>query len=98
MAHCDYIMSYIPDGCHTPDGCHALDGCHTPDGCHNPHNYRCGRFPPEGESVTAVREEDVLKFCFPDKEAIRPVRYSHCVAYAEIDHSAEICMIACFFC
>lgn len=32
------------------------------------------RFPSSGE--TAVREEDVLRFCFPDKEAIRPVRYS----------------------
>ncbi|CAM9834663.1 unnamed protein product, partial [Ectocarpus fasciculatus] len=30
------------------------------------------RFPSSGDS--AVREEDVLKFCFPDKEAIKPFR------------------------
>lgn len=40
------------------------------------------RFPPKPPAGAAgaseelcVREEDVLRFCFPDKEAIRPVRF-----------------------
>ena len=40
------------------------------------------RFPPAGqnqngsEATSTVAEEDVLKFCFPDKEAIKPLRYT----------------------
>lgn len=36
--------------------------------------FCANRFPSAAKTVTAVRKEDVLKFCFPDKEAIRPVR------------------------